>query len=633
MRYLVTNNDTIVAKASYSIITVEEALAILYSSKIWSVDTETEGFDPHTKKLLTVQIGNFDTQICIDVSTVDIKLFKPFLESIDVLFLFHNAKFDLKFLIHQGIFPKNIYDTYLVEKLIYLGYLPGQPLLSLAALGKRYCDVELDKSVRDVITKEGLSERVIVYSCEDVKYLHNIREQQLKVITQREMLRAIDIEHKFVRCLAYLEYCGVKLDKAKWTKKVDKIQAAYTIALEKLNTWVIDNAPKYTYVNRQGDLFEGFDLTPKCTINWNSSKQIIPLFEDLGLNLIVKDKKTKKEKKSIEAKVISPQAHLSTIIPLYLNVTKLAKELSTYGYEFLNWVNPTTDRIHANFNQLMDTSRLSSDEPNMQNLPANEETRSCFVAEEGNSMCSCDFSGQESVILTNRSMDEKLIEFFRSDGSDLHSYVAKLTFPKEIGDTPIGEIKAKFPKLRSIAKQVEFAVAYGGDGYTIATNIGCSPEEGRRIYEAYLNAFPGLKAYFKYIKNRVLKDGYIILCKETGHRTNIYDYHLWKTYDSTRLNGRRHTSEKQALNYPIQGTGSVMTKLAFIKFMNYIETNNLLHIVKLVVPVHDEIVIEYPEKMTSIPDVLKRCMVDAGNMFCKIIPMDAEYSVGKHWIH
>lgn len=142
---------------------------------------------------------------------------------------------------------------------------------------------------------------------------------------------------------------------------------------------------KYTTVNRQGDLFGGFDTRPRCHINWKSAQQVIPLFEDLGLNLSVIDPKTKRPKKSTDIKVIGPQASKSPLISIFMEYKKAAILVDTFGEKFLDLINPKTGRIHANFNQLgTDTGRLSSTNPNLQNLPSDALTRSCFIAEPGN---------------------------------------------------------------------------------------------------------------------------------------------------------------------------------------------------------------------------------------------------------
>lgn len=368
MIYLVTNNPEMFDNEYYQVITVKKSLELLEPLKIVGVDTETEGFDVYKNKLLLAQFGCFEFQVVVDCKTVDIRNYKKFLESKDRLFLFWNAKFDLKFFLHQRIVIKNVYDGYLAEKLMWLGYPPGYHELNLKAAGINYLGIELDKTVRGKIFYAGLATDVIVYSAHDVKYLEPIRQKQLEEAAEKDLLKAIDFENKFVVVLAYIEYCGVKLDVERWKKKMQKDSELLIEKETLLNNWVVrhfPNNPNYTYVDLQGDLFgpdlynptPTFNTEPKCIINWNSAKQVIPLFEELGFNLNTFDKATGKSKKSIDAKIIEPQKNVSPIAEIYLEYRAAQKIVSTYGENMLKQVN-VDGRIHTQFNQLMDTGYL-----------------------------------------------------------------------------------------------------------------------------------------------------------------------------------------------------------------------------------------------------------------------------------
>lgn len=781
MRYVVTGERGLFSETdSYSFISVEEALQLLEPMRVVGLDTETEGFDVYTKRLLTVQLGDFDTQILVDCRSIDIRLFKDFLES-DRLFLLVNAKFDIKFFLHKRIVIKNVYDLYLAEKVLYLGYLPGQPALGLKDMSRRYLGIELDKSVRGKIHYMGLSEEVIIYACDDVKYLERIKELQEEKLREKQLLRAVDIENHFVVVLAYIEYCGVRLNVPRWMAKMQKDNQRFeeaknkldewlinycelnpqlnlsTVIIEQLILWDVDSGDNYNIHEERAKVkkrkgarrvpnkdissdevvteawaipnknpwvlkqvqTDMFAETPsaQCLIKWTSSTQVIPVLEMLGFDLLVKDKETGEMKKSIEADVIEPQAHKSSIAPIYLEFKAAQKIISTYGQNFLDQINPVSHRIHTQFSQLMDTGRLSCGGKNkqtgekylnLQNLPRDEETRACFIASPGNKWISIDYSGQESVIIAEVSQDPKMIEEFLHGSGDMHSLVAKSAYPELLKDVPVKDIKKLYPQVRNDVKsQVEFPINYAGDYNTIHQHSGKPIEECKRIYNNYMSDFKGVKRYQDFCRKDVMEKGYILLNPLTGHRANIYDYpvlmgikarfnpEFWSIYKEYKgkehklvpkpvlhqlyerfANGepfedivgeyqytvkkgketvtkffeisladvyvlpvkrffrRKSDSEKQSVNYRIQGTGALCFKLASIKFYNYLISKDLLFKVLYSVPVHDEINVEAPEDIAAeTEEALMKCMVDAGKIFCKTVPLKAEASVGDHWIH
>lgn len=618
MIYLVTKQQSLWTSDRYKVISAEEALELLVPLSVVELDTETMGLDPYTKELLTVQLGCAEFQVVIDCTSVDIHLFKEYMENPQRMFLGWNIKFDLKFLYHQRIVPLRVYDGYLAEKLLWLGYPAGMHEMSLKAASINYLGVDMDKSVRGKIIQTGLTEDVIVYAAGDVSYLGKIRDKQLIELEKKGLLKAIDFENEFVKCLAYIEYCGAKLDVDKW-----KIKMATDLNnLEKyeaeLNEWVEESeySSKYCSVNIQGDLFNGFDTKPRCHINWTSSQQVIPLFEELGLNLKVLDKKTKHYKKSVDIKVVEPQASKSPLIPIYIKYKKAAIIVNTFGQKFLNLINPVTGRIHANFNQLgTDTGRLSSTEPNLQNLPHDAQTRACFVSDKGNRWISADYSGQESYLMASMANDEAMLDELINGSGDLHSLTAKMVFQQIPRDMPLKDIKKNFKDLRQEAKGYEFCFNYGGQDSTLIRNYGLDAKRAKEIYENYMSGFAGLKRYQDFRRVDVMRKGYILLSKITGHKAYIYDYDelkmqmekqddpdFWAYYREMkqenpecdtvqgvrRLARRKAESEKQSINYPIQAAGALCFKLASIKLFNWLLKNGLLFKVKYCIPVHDK---------------------------------------------
>ena len=680
MIYLVTAQQQLFDNDVYKIIGVEESLRLLEPLLNVGLDTETTGLDPYTKELKLVQLGCFDFQIVIDCTTIDILRYKEYLES-NRVFIGWNLKFDLKWLFKYKIVPQRVYDGYLAEKLMWLGYPAGLHSMSLKSAGITYLDVELDKTVRgQIIWKKDLTNEIVQYAANDVKYLEKIMEAQKVELQKKGLLTAIDYENRFVLPLSYCEFCGIKLDIEKWKIKMKKDQETLNNALSELNNWVVENFPndiRYTYVNLQGDLFEGFNTDPQCKINWNSAKQVIPLFEELGFNLLVKDKSTGETKKSIDAKVIKPQKDLSSIAPIYLKYKAAQKVVSTYGENFLNQINPVSGRIHTNYQQLgADTTRITSggkdkenriEYINFLNFPADAETRSCMIAEPNNKWISIDYSGQETYLLASIANDKAIIEELTNGSGDIHSLTAYMSYKEIPRDTPIKDIKKLYHNLRQDAKGIEFAINYGGDANTISINKGIPIEEAQKIYNDYMSGFKGVKKYQDFCRKDVMEKGFILLNPLTGHKAFIYDFEelkrikekfkepgFWEYYKEMKKESpecetvqmvkkyfkRKSASEKQSINYRIQGTGSMCLRVSLINFFKYLRDNNLLFKVLITVIPYDEINCEAPKEIANqIAKVLYNCMVKAGAYFCTRCKLDADISMLEdgslptYWIH
>ena len=728
MIYLVSHNKSLFQTDKYIEATMEQAMSVLLPLKLCQLDSETKGLDCHTKALLTIQLGNRDNQVVIDWTTLTPKekrIVKNYLES-DRLFLGWNLMFDLTFLYVQGIYPKHIWDGMIVEQLLYLGYPASMREKSLRAAAWNYLNINIDKTVRGKIINDGLTTEVVIYAAGDVTYIEDIKEKQDIEVEKQGMKLAVELECEFVKSLAYFKYCGVHLDVTKWKAKMAKDQAKLNKAISELNAWVVawdkENPhsgydiqypelkyPKYsadypaevkrlikdgykrfpqedlqtpdgkvdaykkviknqfTRIDTQGDLFTGFDTEPKCVINWSSQKQVIPLFELLGINVETFDKKTKQKKKSIEANVLKPQKNDFPIIPIFLEYQEAAKVVSTYGQNWLNAINPKTGRIHADFHSIgTDTARVSSGggiwKLNMQNLPHDPETRACFTSEEGNAWLSADYQSQESRIIASVSKDEKMIDLFEHGCGDVHSLVAYMSYPNVIPrDTKIEDIKKLYHNWRQKAKSIEFAINYGGDYNTISKNDGIPVEEAKEIYDNFMEGFPGIKRYQDYCRMAVMRDGYILLNPLTGHRAHIYDAEelkethnkmqepgFWEYYQNVRKRNpqdeivqevrhymqRKAASEKQSINYRIQNRGAMCFKLSSIKLFNWIVDHKLIDKVKMCVPAHDEFNLECPVAIKEqVGKVLIDCMIAGGKPFCPNVFLGADIDINDHWVH
>lgn len=578
---------------------------------------------------------------------------------------------------------------------------------SLKATAKRRINIDIDKTVRGKIINEGLTEDVVLYAGGDVMWLEKIKDAQYEELERQELSKALLFECEFIKSLAYVKYCGVYLDPIKWQTKMNNDKNDLEQAIKELDEFVCNlDEQEYIYryatskkereriitlgferfpekdtefecwryrikgmfahFNCQASLFEEYDDTsPKCDINWSSSKQVIKLFELLGIQVKTFDKKTKREKKSIEEKLIAPQEKDFPIISVFLRYQAASKVVSTYGQNWLNAINPQTHRIHVELHSIgTDTARLSSGggpyKLNQQNLPRDATTRACFTAEKGNKWISCDYSGQESCITASVSNDPRMCEILNT-GGDLHSEVAKACWPELLGGLTDDEVKTKYKSYRQDAKGVEFGIFYGGDDNTLVANKGFAKDKAKSIYENFMATFSGIKAYQDYCRKIVMEKGYILMNPIFKHRAHIFDAEwmkkmqnkfreegFWKYYNEMKRDSpscdtvqsvkkyfrRRSDSERQSINYRIQNRGACCFKLAMIKLFNWIKNNNYLNVVKICTVVHDEINLEAPEAIAEeVGDILVKCMVAGGKPFCPNVYLGADVTIGDHWIH
>jgi len=654
MIYLVTKQD--ISLPDVTLCSVQDSLDYLDKLDSIGVDTETSGFDPYTCKFYTLQLGDREVQYVVDLSTIDIQEYKNLLEIKELIG--HNFKFDLRFLYHQRIVPTRVYDTFLGEKTSRLGIESHR--CSLAACVQRHCGVTLSKEERANITGR-LTEGFVKYSAYDVKYLHEIKSKQnFSQFTEGTDV-SIQLDNRFVLVLAYIEYCGMKLDVEQWTKKIEKVQIQADEAVEALNKFILENKMS-KFIDTQLDMFS---LGNKINVNWNSPSQVVEFFEAIGVDTTVVEKGVKKQ--TIEANHLGKFATKYPIIKTYLSFKEAQKDIGTYGYNWIEQINPVSGRIHTQFKQLMNTGRLSSGGKsgnvknfNFQNIPSDQETRSCFVASEGNTLVGCDYTGQEQIVLVNKCLDKNLLEFYDNDLGDMHSFIASKMYP-ELDGMDLDDIKKKHKDKRQSAKVAGFAINYGGSGIGIADQLGLNVEQGQKIYDAYFAAFPGLKAYFDETKKFGIENGYVLISPVTGKRSYV-DYYeefaqikneltkeFWDRYKSmknsdtptarqmkekvSRFFRKRGDIERMSLNYPIQGESAEITKLACVYFWNkYLIPNNLLFKVLIVNIIHDEILVETPlEIAEETAKQLEKSMVDAGAKFCKRVKLKADPCIAPYW--
>ena len=684
MTYLITKQQELFERDDYKIISPEESLQMMQEWKVVQLDSETNGRDAHLCDFLCVQMGNdkADARLVIDTSTIDIKLYKDVLES--KLCILQNGKFDLQFFFNYGIIIRKVYDVMIVEQLLHLGWPAGQISYALNAIADRRLHINIDKTVRGEIIWRGLDATVINYAAGDVTYLEKIMWSQVEDLKKQDLMKAAKIECDFVPAIAYLEWCGIHLDQDKWKAKMQSDQEKLKKAEEDLNAFVVNrnDLRQFVYINTQGDIFNGFDLTPKVNVNWASSTQVVRIAKILGFNTKTKDKKTGEDKDSVLEKLLKPQKGIcDEFLKLYFDYQEHFKVCSSFGQGHLNAINPKTDRIHTVYKQLGAASgrmscgsqqpntdlaklkQIPSKEctyPNIQQLPADEPTRGAFTAPNGYEWCSCDYSALESRLGADIYNEKSMLDEFLHGSGDMHSLCAYMVYKNEIPrDTPIKDIKKLYPDLRKHVKPIEFSQQFGGSEFAIQGAMGCTMEEALAFKQAYDSGFPGIADFKKRGSEFVRKNGYILMCQYSGHKMYWYDHdewverqksftqQFWEEYrtkhkgtgDAIAQEVSMHFKaaskyDRMALNAPTQGSGIVILKMAMTDFFNWIVDNGYFKMVELAALVHDEANVVYPIELHDVvPKKLQECMEKAASIICTKVPIPAEAEIAPYWKH
>lgn len=622
--------------------TIQDCFDSLKDEKVISLDIETtrkfdgkygdrEGLSPYLSKIVMLQIGTLDKQFVIDCRVEKIDILLPLLESEQITKVGHNIKFEYTHILHNHkIRLNNVYDTQIVEQILYCG-LPNIKF-GLKDLNRRYLNVEVDKDTRLEFLKIGskpFSTKQIMYGAEDIYNPLLIRNKQLIEIDKKDLNSCVDLEMKFLLVLGDIEYKGMYFDKDKWLKIYEKKKILWDKQASILDNYITKYHGNSKFIDRQLDLFNP-DI--KCNIQWTSSAQVIKFLKIQNACPQEISKSTKKLAYTVNAKILQSSLndlnkdqpdHLKEFIKQYLNFKELEQSCTTFGKDFFKYINPVTNRVHSNFKQILNTGRISSSGPNLQNIPSEAEYRQCFIAPDDCNIVNCDYSGQETVVLANVSGEENIGKLIL-EGGDMHCFVTKAIDPS-LKDLSDDEIKSNHKDKRQIAKAAGFAIQYGGNGYTIAKNLGITTEEGDAVYDAYFKAFPDLKNYFTRVQSQTLRQGYVLIDNVTRRKSYFYKPNNGK---------EKHAIMKKALNYPIQGLSGSMTKYASILYRRWLLENNLQDVIFITNLVHDECNLEVKKEYSELAaSKLEEYMIQAANIWCKKIPMKATAVIGNYWGH
>ena len=426
------------------------------------------------------------------------------------------------------------------------------------------------------------------YACSVLDIVDNGKEALITTIENYTMHNLFyEVEMPLVEILADMEYIGISADK----EVLNELKQKFDIEIKTLEASI------YEYAG------ENFNI--------NSPKQLGHiLFDKLGLPAIKKTK-TGYSTNAEVLEALSDKHPIIDKITLYRQYTKLQ---STYVDGLLNIINPKTGRIHSSFNQTITTTgRISSTEPNMQNIPVRleigRELRKVFVAPEDMYLVDADYSQIELRILAHIANDEGLIDAF-SKGDDIHTITAS-----EVFNVPLDEVTKE---LRSAAKAVNFGIVYGISDFGLSNNLGISKQVAKEYIDNYFARYPYVKKYMEDIVEKAKNDGYV----ETYIGRRRYIPELGSNNFIMKNLGKR-----LAMNTPIQGSAADVIKIAMVKVYARLKSEGLKS--KLILQVHDELIIESPDSEKSyVADLLKEEMESAVDLNVKLT-VDAKW--GKSW--
>jgi DNA polymerase-1 len=501
--------------------------------------------------------------------------------------LAHDGKEVIKRLAEQGVELRSLeFDTMIAA------YLLGEkgaelPALALSKLGLEIVMPQQPPAKRSLFTEVNVVE-MAKNACAEARAIDELRPLLQSELEQQGLMKLFtEVEMPLVTVLARMERNGVMLDTNLFREMSQSLGRQLVLLEEKI----------YGFAGRR--------------FNINSPQQLgTILFGELKLR---GGRKTKSGY-STDASVLEGLKDEYPIIKPILEYRQLTKLRSTYIDALPALVDPGTGRLHTTFNQVATaTGRLSSSEPNLQNIPIRGElgkqVRQAFVAAPSCVLVSADYSQVELRILAHLSQDDRLLMAFRED-KDIHAATAA-----EVFGVPITEVT---PDKRRVAKVVNFGILYGMSGYGLEQATELSREQASQFIAAYFQRYPGVKSYLEYTKQKARERGYVETAM--GRRRYISDL---------RSGNRqvREAAERMAINMPVQGTAADIIKVAMVNLQREIDRRGLKS--RLILQVHDDLLLESPqEEAEQARSLLKEIMSGAMQLS---VPLKVDVKVGRNW--
>lgn len=515
---------------------------------------------------------------------------KPVFENENLKKTTYEAKVAYNTLRAQGIELKGVdFDVQLASYIKNPARKHDIDIQAMENLNHAMCEyASFDEIKKNKIQLENADiDKALAYACDEVSTILDLTDYWQEALASEELKVLREIELPMSSVLAEMEYNGVSID-------INYLENLSSQMEEKLT-------------NLEGEIYG----LAGCEFNINSPKQVGEvLFDKLQL-------KTKKRKKSTSAEVLEELASEYEIAQKLLEYRKFAKLKSTYTDALPTLISSRDNRIHTTYNQTVTTTgRLSSSNPNLQNIPARTEDgnkiRSAFIPKdrENSVLLSADYSQIELRLLAHISKDPHLIEAFNND-VDVHSLTASKVF-----EVPIDQVTKD---MRYKAKAVNFGIIYGQSKYGLAKAIGISNAEADDFINKYFETYPNIKLYMDATVEEVLRQGYV----ETVFGRRRY---LKSELESPNMMIREF-AKRAAINQPIQGTAADLMKIAMINFSNELKKNNLKS--KMILQVHDELVVEtLKSELDEVSALVKKAMELDQPLR---VPLVIDINVGETW--
>jgi len=602
----------------------EKFIQNIEKAGVFSFDTETTSLDVFSAELVGMSFGwnpqvlvqnnrlSVDKSVKSETKTVYIPVghqegnqlkltyvlekLKPILENPQIFKIIQNAKYELNVLKNYNIdIDGIIMDTMIASYVKNPTFKHGLKQQAFGHLGYEMTEItELIGKGKTSITMDQVPiEKAADYACGDAKSTLELGEYYAEHFEPDQEKLFYEIEEPLVPALAEIERNGISID----TEYLKTLSKELQKKLHDLEEKIYENAGEH--------------------FNINSPKQVGDiLFEKLKLP--IKGVAKTQTGYSTNAKILESLAHVHPIVDLLLEQRHYAKLKSTYIDALPQLINPKTGRIHTSFNQTITTTgRLSSSNPNLQNIPIRSEIgnriRAAFVPQDKENyvILSADYSQIELRLLAHVTEDKILVKAFR-DNEDIHAETASKVF-----GVPLEEVTKE---MRRKAKAVNFGIIYGQTSYGLSESLGIKPSEAKEIITRYFETYPKIKQYMDETIHKAHSQGYV----ET-----LYGRKRWLRDDlHSRIKTIREFAERAAINAPLQGTAADLIKIAMIKL--YEKLKNSSYKSKIILQVHDELVLEvHKDEINEITNLVKDCMELNQPL---IVPLVIDIAYGSTWM-